>query len=310
MVFTDTLMMGKLGPANWPPAIGRGQLFFVSIFCVGVAQPDRHPPVPATTRVTHPPWCRQPGLASGLLLWNLGAAALALNSAASGGDTVSLPPLVVRPARLPPGLPWPARLPGGHRQPEPGNHRSIGGAAVTSPSCLIRWFDLPPWAAGISLVTALVLTSRPCCCSSCCATRPAAAYRWPAACCAPAPPGRAAQAAAPPGPADRRYLCGGSACLPSPPLCGAIGNDAGRADRHHVGVRGASWCRWASRHHLHVSQHYGARPWPTRAAPGAWASGGACCMLVFALLFWLAQVGGRLFLDHRDRSSPLWWRWP
>ena len=321
MVFTDTLMMGKLGPAELAAGgLGAASYSFVSIFCVGVLAAVgnliaiRHGAGDSTgvTRLAQNGLWLAGGLAlaSGLLLWNLGPLLARFGQEPHNieGAMQFLSTLVFA---LPGYLGFMALrgFPAAIGRPGPVMAISIGGAAANFAlnwALIHGWFGLPPLGlAGIGLVTALVANVMTLLLFLHLLRHPAyAAYPL-------------ARGLLRPRLAELRELLrlglpiGGTYAVESgmfafAALCmGAIGSDALAA--HQIAIMsvyvafmvpvGISYATT-----FRIGQHYGAgRLADARRAGRLGIGGGACCMLVFALLFWLAPewvVG--LFLDHQD----------
>jgi multidrug resistance protein, MATE family len=172
MVFTDTLMMGLLGPATLAAGgLGAASYSFVSIFCVGVIAAVgnlvaiRHGAQDAAgvTRLTQNGLWLGWGLAllAGLALWNLGPALLYFGQQPENisGAMQFLSTLVLA---LPGYMSFMALrgFTSAIGRPGPVMAISIGGALanfVLNYALIKGWFGLPPLGlAGIGLVTALV----------------------------------------------------------------------------------------------------------------------------------------------------------
>lgn len=318
MVFTDTLMMGWLGPAELAAGgLGAASYSFVSIFCVGVLAAVgnlvaiRHGAEdnPGVTRLTQTGLWLAWGLAlgAGLLLWNLGPLLAHFGQEPHNitGAQQFLSTLVFA---LPGYLSFMALrgFTAAIGRPGPVMAISIGGAVANfalNYALIHGWFGLPPLGlAGIGLVTALVSSAM------------ALLLAWHLT-------GHAAYAAYPlrrgllkPCLAEFKELLrlglpiGGTYAVESGLFAfaalsmGAIGSQALAA--HQVAIMsvyvafmvpvGISYATT-----FRIGQHFGAgRLHDARRAGRLGITLGACCMLGFALLFWLAPqwvVG--LFLD-------------
>ncbi|WP_068825170.1 NorM family multidrug efflux MATE transporter [Pseudomonas sp. BMS12] len=321
MVFTDTLMMGKLGPAELAAGgLGAASYSFVSIFCVGVLAAVgnlvaiRHgaDDPGGVSRLTQSGLWLAAGLAlgAGLLLWNLGPLLLRFGQAAHNvsGAEEFLSTLVFA---LPGYLAFMALrgFTAAIGRPGPVMAISIGGALANFAlnwALIHGWFGLPPLGlAGIGLVTALVSNVM------------ALLLAWHLA-RHPAYAGYALrQGLLQPRLDDLRELLrlglpiGGTYAVESglfafAALCmGALGSQALGA--HQVAIMsvyaafmvpvGISYATT-----FRIGQHYGAGRLVEARRAGRLGIGlGALCMLAFALLFWLAPqwvVG--MFLDRHD----------
>ncbi|MEO4046874.1 NorM family multidrug efflux MATE transporter [Pseudomonas sp. CAU 1711] len=321
MVFTDTLMMGKLGPAELAAGgLGAASYSFVSIFCVGVLAAVgnlvaiRHGAGDdaGVSRLTRSglllAWAL--ALLSGLLLWNLGPLLAHFGQAPQNiaGAMQFLSTLVLA---LPGYLSFMALrgFSAAIGRPGPIMAISIGGAAanfVLNWALIHGWFGLPALGlAGIGLVTALVSNAMALLLAWHLTRHPAyAAYSL-------------RQGLLRLRPDDWRELLrlglpiGGTYAVESglfafAALCmGALGSQALAA--HQVAIMsvyvafmvpvGISYATT-----FRIGQHYGAgRLVDARRAGRLGIASGALCMLGFALLFWLAPewvVG--LFLDRAD----------
>src|SRR3989344_2320132 len=173
MVFTDTVMMGLLGPATLAAGgLGAASYSFVSIFCVGVIASVgnlvaiRHGAQDAAgvTRLTQNGLWLGWGLAllAGLALWNLGPALLYFGQKPENvsGGMQFLSTLVFA---LPGYMSFMALrgFTSAIGRPGPVMAISIGGALanfVLNYALIKGWFGLPPLGlAGIGLVTAVVM---------------------------------------------------------------------------------------------------------------------------------------------------------
>lgn len=321
MVFTDTLMMGKLGPAELAAGgLGAASYSFISIFCVGVLAAVgnlvaiRHGAGDTTgvTRLAQNGLWLAAGLAlaCGLLLWNLGPVLAYFGQEPHNiaGARQFLSTLVFA---LPGYLGFMALrgFPAAIGRPGPVMAISIGGAIANFAlnwALIHGWFGLPPLGlAGIGLVTAVVANVMTLLLFLHLLRHPAyAAYPL-------------AQGLLRPRLAELRELLrlglpiGGTYAVESGmfafgTLCmGAIGSHALAA--HQVAIMsvyvafmvpvGISYATT-----FRIGQHYGAgRIYEARRAGRLGIGVGACCMLGFALLFWLAPewvVG--MFLDRHD----------
>ncbi|MBC9252840.1 multidrug transporter NorM [Pseudomonas alcaligenes] len=321
MVFTDTLMMGKLGPAELAAGgLGAASYSFVSIFCVGVLAAVgnlvaiRHGAgdTAGVTRLAQNGLWLAGGLAlaSGLLLWNLGPllAHFGQEPHNIAGAQQFLSTLVFA---LPGYLGFMALrgFPAAIGRPGPVMAISIGGAIANFAlnwALIHGWFGLPPLGlAGIGLVTAVVANAMTLLLFLYLLRHPAyAAY-----------PLR--QGLLQPRLAELKELLrlglpiGGTYAVESglfafATLCmGAIGSHALAA--HQIAIMsvyvafmvpvGISYATT-----FRIGQHYGAgRMREARRAGRLGIGVGGVCMLGFALLFWLAPqwvVG--MFLDAHD----------
>lgn len=321
MVFTDTLMMGWLGPAELAAGgLGAASYSFVSIFCVGVLAAVgnlvaiRHGAEdnPGVTRLTQNGLWLAWGLAlgAGLLLWNLGPllAHFGQEPHNIAGAQQFLSTLVFA---LPGYLSFMALrgFTAAIGRPGPVMAISIGGAVANFALNYVLihgWFGLPPLGlAGIGLVTALVSSVM------------ALLLAWHLT-------RHAAYAAYPlrhgllkPRLTEFKELLrlglpiGGTYAVESGLFAfaalsmGAIGSQALAA--HQVAIMsvyvafmvpvGISYATT-----FRIGQHFGAgRLCDARRAGRLGIALGACCMLGFALLFWLAPqwvVGMFLDLDN------------
>lgn len=173
MVFTDTVMMGLLGPATLAAGgLGAASYSFVSIFCVGVIASVgnlvaiRHGAQDAAgvTRLTQNGLWLGWGLAllAGLALWNLGPALLYFGQKPENvsGGMQFLSTLVFA---LPGYMSFMALrgFTSAIGRPGPVMAISIGGALANfmlNYALIKGWFGLPPLGlAGIGLVTAVVM---------------------------------------------------------------------------------------------------------------------------------------------------------
>lgn len=321
MVFTDTVMMGLIGPeALAGGGLGAASYSFVSIFCVGVIAAVgnlvaiRHgaDDAPGATRLTQSGlWLAlSMALAAGLLLWNLGPILLAMGQAPESvtGAMQFLSTLVFA---LPGYLAFMALrgFTSAIGRPGPVMAISIGGALVNfllNYALIQGLFGLPRLGlAGIGLVTALVMNGMALLLAWHILRNPAyAAY----------PLGRGLLR--PSREAWKELIrlglpIGGTYAVESglfafAALCmGALGSTQLAA--HQIAIQsvyvafmvpvGISYAVT-----FRIGQHYGAgRLLEARRAGRIGIGFGASCMLAFALLFWLAPewvVG--LFLDHED----------
>lgn len=321
MVFTDTLMMGKLGPAELAAGgLGAASYSFISIFCVGVLAAVgnlvaiRHGAGDSAgvTRLAQNGLWLAGGLAlaSGLLLWNLGPLLQRFGQEPHNieGAQQFLSTLVFA---LPGYLGFMALrgFPAAIGRPGPVMAISIGGALANFAlnwALIHGWFGLPPLGlAGIGLVTAVVANAMTLLLFLHLLRHPAyAAY-----------PLR--QGLLQPRLTELKELLrlglpiGGTYAVESGmfafgTLCmGAIGSHALAA--HQVAIMsvyvafmvpvGISYATT-----FRIGQHYGAgRMREARRAGRLGIGVGGICMLGFALLFWLAPewvVG--MFLDRHD----------
>jgi MATE family multidrug resistance protein len=321
MVFTDTLMMGRLGPAELAAGgLGAASYSFVSIFCVGVLAAVgnlvaiRHGAGDGdgVSRMTRSGLLLAWGLAlaSGLLLWHLEPLLRALGQEPHNisGAMQFLATLVFA---LPGYLSFIALrgFTAAIGRPGPILAISIGGALLNFALnwVLIEgWFGLPPLGlAGIGLVTALVSNLMALLLAWYLTRHPAyARYSL-------------RQGLLQPRLDDLRELLrlglpiGGTYAVESglfafAALCmGALGSQALAA--HQIAIMsvyvafmvpvGISYATT-----YRIGQHYGAGLLAeARRAGRLGIASGALCMLAFALLFWLAPeyvVG--LFLDRSD----------
>ncbi|WPC07222.1 NorM family multidrug efflux MATE transporter [Pseudomonas benzenivorans] len=175
MVFTDTVMMGLLGPAALAGGgLGAASYSFVSIFCVGViaavgnlvairhGADDRAGVIHLTQNGLWLGWAL--ALGAGLLLWNLGPLLLYFGQAPQSvtGAMQFLSTLVFA---LPGYLSFMALrgFTSAIGNPGPVMAISIGGALanfVLNYALIEGWLGLPPLGlAGIGLVTALVMNA-------------------------------------------------------------------------------------------------------------------------------------------------------
>ncbi|MEK1906428.1 MAG: NorM family multidrug efflux MATE transporter [Pseudomonas sp.] len=323
MVFTDTLMMGQLGPAELAAGgLGAASYSFVSIFCVGVLAAVgnlvaiRHGAGDSAgvTRMTQTGLWLAWGLAlvAGLLLWNLQPLLQHFGQEPHNitGAMLFLSTLVFA---LPGYLSFMALrgFTAAIGRPGPVMAISIGGALANfalNYALINGWLGLPALGlAGIGLVTALVSNVMALLLAWHLTRHPAyAAYRLRDGLLKPCL-------------AEVKELLrlglpiGGTYAVESgmfafATLCmGAIGSHALAA--HQVAIMsvyvafmvpvGISYATT-----FRIGQHYGAgRIREARRAGRLGIASGACCMLGFALLFWLAPewvVG--LFLDRHDRA--------
>ncbi|MBB2494062.1 NorM family multidrug efflux MATE transporter [Aquipseudomonas ullengensis] len=321
MVFTDTLMMGQLGPAELAAGgLGAASYSFVSIFCVGVLAAVgnlvaiRHGAgdTAGVTRMTQTGLWLAWGLAlvAGLLLWNL-QPLLQRFGQEPHNITGAMQFLSTLVFALPGYLGFMALrgFTAAIGRPGPVMAISIGGALANfalNYALIHGWFGLPALGlAGIGLVTALVSNVM------------ALLLAWhltrhPAYAAYPLRHGLLK-----PYLGEFRELLrlglpiGGTYAVESgmfafATLCmGAIGSHALAA--HQVAIMsvyvafmvpvGISYATT-----FRIGQHYGAgRIREARRAGRLGIASGACCMLGFALLFWLAPewvVG--MFLDRHD----------
>jgi MATE family multidrug resistance protein len=173
MVFTDTVMMGLLGPATLAAGgLGAASYSFVSIFCVGVIAAVgnlvaiRHGAQDAAgvTRLTQNGLWLGWGLAllAGLVLWNLGPL-LGYFGQSAENVTGAMQFLSTLVFALPGYMSFMALrgFTSAIGRPGPVMAISIGGALanlVLNYALIKGWFGLPPLGlAGIGLVTAVVM---------------------------------------------------------------------------------------------------------------------------------------------------------
>ena len=321
MVFTDTLMMGMLGPATLAAGgLGAASYSFVSIFCVGVIAAVgnlvaiRHGAQDAAgvTRLTQNGLWLGWGLAllAGLALWNLGPALLYAGQKPENVDGAMqfLSTLVFA---LPGYMTFMALrgFTSAIGRPGPVMAISIGGALANFALnyVLIKgWFGLPALGlAGIGLVTAAVMNIM------------ALLLAWHVLHHSAYSPYPLWRGLLRPIWAELKELLrlglpiGGTYAVESglfafAALCmGALGSTQLAA--HQIAIMsvyvafmvpvGISYAVT-----FRIGQHYGAGRLQQARQAGRLGIGlGALCMLGFALLFWLAPhwvVG--LFLDHHD----------
>jgi MATE family multidrug resistance protein len=321
MVFTDTLMMGMLGPATLAAGgLGAASYSFVSIFCVGVIAAVgnlvaiRHGAQDAAgvTRLTQNGLWLGWGLAllAGLALWNLGPALLYAGQKPENVDGAMqfLSTLIFA---LPGYMTFMALrgFTSAIGRPGPVMAISIGGALANFALnyVLIKgWFGLPALGlAGIGLVTAAVMNIM------------ALLLAWHVLHHSAYSPYPLWHGLLRPIWAELKELLrlglpiGGtyaveSGLLAFAALCmGALGSTQLAA--HQIAIMsvyvafmvpvGISYAVT-----FRIGQHYGAGRLQQARQAGRLGIGlGALCMLGFALLFWLAPHGVvGLFLDHHD----------
>lgn len=321
MVFTDTLMMGMLGPATLAAGgLGAASYSFVSIFCVGVIAAVgnlvaiRHGAQDAAgvTRLTQNGLWLGWGLAllAGVALWNLGPALLYAGQKPENVDGAMqfLSTLVFA---LPGYMTFMALrgFTSAIGRPGPVMAISIGGALanfVLNYALIKGWFGLPAMGlAGIGLVTAVVMNIM------------ALLLAWHVLHHSAYSPYPLWRGVLRPIWAELKELLrlglpiGGTYAVESglfafAALCmGALGSTQLAA--HQIAIMsvyvafmvpvGISYAVT-----FRIGQHYGAGRLQQARQAGRLGIGlGALCMLGFALLFWLAPhwvVG--LFLDHHD----------
>lgn len=321
MVFTDTLMMGMLGPATLAAGgLGAASYSFVSIFCVGVIAAVgnlvaiRHGAQDAAgvTRLTQNGLWLGWGLAllAGLALWNLGPALLYAGQKPENVDGAMqfLSTLIFA---LPGYMTFMALrgFTSAIGRPGPVMAISIGGALanfVLNYALIKGWFGLPPAGlAGIGLVTAVVINVM------------ALLLAWHVLRHSAYSPYPLWRGLLHPAWHEQKELLrlglpiGGTYAVESglfafAALCmGALGSTQLAA--HQIAIMsvyvafmvpvGISYAVT-----FRIGQHYGAGRLQQARQAGRLGIGlGALCMLGFALLFWLAPhwvVG--LFLDHHD----------
>lgn len=321
MVFTDTLMMGMLGPATLAAGgLGAASYSFVSIFCVGVIAAVgnlvaiRHGAQDAAgvTRLTQNGLWLGWGLAllAGVALWNLGPALLYAGQKPENVDGAMqfLSTLVFA---LPGYMTFMALrgFTSAIGRPGPVMAISIGGALANfalNYALIKGWFGLPALGlAGIGLVTAVVMNIM------------ALLLAWHVIHHSAYSPYPLWRGLLRPIWAELKELLrlglpiGGTYAVESglfafAALCmGALGSTQLAA--HQIAIMsvyvafmvpvGISYAVT-----FRIGQHYGAGRLQQARQAGRLGIGlGALCMLGFALLFWLAPhwvVG--LFLDHHD----------
>lgn len=321
MVFTDTIMMGMLGPEQLAGgALGATCYYMLSLFCVGVVAAVgslvaiRHGAgdAPGATRLL------QNGLWLSLLLGI--AAALCLRSLGPLLPHMGQQPEVANRAMEFLG-PLALALPGylcfmalrgftsaiGH----PGPVMTIGliGAAanfVINYALIKGWFGLPSVGlAGIGLTTALVSSSMALALALYILRAPVyRQYRVLRGLLRPrrTEMGRLLRLGLPIGgtyAAEQGLFTFATLCM------GALGSVELAA--HQIAIQGVTLAfilpqglSYAVTYR--VGQHFGAgRPAAVLRAGRLGIASGACCMLVFALLFWLLpEVVVGLFVDHND----------
>ena len=321
MVFTDTLMMGMLGPATLAAGgLGAASYSFVSIFCVGVIAAVgnlvaiRHGAQDAAgvTRLTQNGLWLGWGLAllAGVALWNLGPALLYAGQKPENVDGAMqfLSTLVFA---LPGYMTFMALrgFTSAIGRPGPVMAISIGGALANfalNYALIKGWFGLPALGlAGIGMVTAVVMNIM------------ALLLAWHVLHHSAYSPYPLWRGLLRPIWAELKELLrlglpiGGTYAVESglfafAALCmGALGSTQLAA--HQIAIMsvyvafmvpvGISYAVT-----FRIGQHYGAGRLQQARQAGRLGIGlGALCMLGFALLFWLAPhwvVG--LFLDHHD----------
>ena len=323
MVFTDTVMMGLLGPATLAAGgLGAASYSFVSIFCVGVIASVgnlvaiRHGAQDAAgvTRLTQNGLWLGWGLAllAGLALWNLGPALLYFGQKPENvsGGMQFLSTLVFA---LPGYMSFMALrgFTSAIGRPGPVMAISIGGALanfILNYALIKGWFGLPPLGlAGIGLVTAVVMNVM------------ALLLAWHVLHHSAYSPYPLWRGLLRPVWAELKELLrlglpiGGTYAVESglfafAALCmGALGSTQLAA--HQIAIMsvyvafmvpvGISYAVT-----FRIGQHFGAGRLQQARQAGRLGLGlGALCMLGFACLFWLAPhwvVG--LFLDHNDSA--------
>ncbi|MFC5694388.1 NorM family multidrug efflux MATE transporter [Pseudomonas sp. GCM10022186] len=320
MVFTDTVMMGLLGPAELAAGgLGAASYSFVSIFCVGVIAAVgnlvaiRHGANDAAgaTRLTQSGLWLALGMAlvAGLLLWNLKPVLLAFGQAPESVDG-AMQFLATLVFALPGYLGFMALrgFTSAIGRPGPVMAISIGGALANfllNYALIHGLFGLPRLGlAGIGLVTALVMNAMALLLTWHIVHNPAyAAYPLLKGLLRPS---REALAEL----VRLGLPIGGTYAVESglfafAALCmGALGNTQLAA--HQIAIQsvyvafmvpvGISYAVT-----FRIGQHYGAGRLEDARRAGRLGIGfGAACMLAFAVLFWVApELVVGLFLDHR-----------
>ncbi|MBS7725865.1 NorM family multidrug efflux MATE transporter [Pseudomonas lalucatii] len=321
MVFTDTVMMGLLGPAALAGGgLGAASYSFVSIFCVGVIAAVgnlvaiRHGAADAAgvTRLTQNGLWLGWGLAlgAGLLLWNLRPALLYVGQAPQS-VAAAMQFLSTLVFALPGYLSFMALrgFTSAIGRPGPVMAISIGGALanfVLNYALIEGWFGLPALGlAGIGLVTALVMNAMALLLAWQLLRGPLA-HAYPVLRGLLRPQWRELQELLRLGlPIGGTYAVE-SGLFAFAALCmGALGS--GQLAAHQIAIQsvyvafmvpvGISYAIT-----FRIGQHYGGgRLLEARRAGRLGIALGAACMFAFAALFWLAphRVVG-LFLDIQD----------